>query len=161
MINLDLIKRSFRKILSLSKYDKRLIFEALILVGLYRMMILVVPFNKYSKYIGEYNRETPLEINDNDYNSIKRIAWSVNIVSKYVPWESKCFVQALTAQRLLKRRKIDNTLYLGLNTHSNKMEAHAWLRCGQILVTGGNNKNGFTQVAKFGSISKLQTLGKH
>jgi hypothetical protein len=30
------------------------------------------------------------------------------------------------------------------------LKAHAWLRCGQVFVTGGYNKSGFTEVAKFG-----------
>jgi hypothetical protein len=30
------------------------------------------------------------------------------------------------------------------------MKAHAWLRCGKLIVTGGESKAGFTVTAVFG-----------
>ena len=150
MISLSIIKRKVKTLLLLERQDKLLIIEAFLLTGIFRIVVLIIPFKKYKKYIGIYNEETPLEINKKEYRIIKRIAWAVNSVSKITPWESKCLVQALTAQRMLKRRKVISTIYFGLNKGTeNNMQAHAWLRCGQIYVTGGHNKNGFKEVARF------------
>lgn len=137
-------------ILSRTKWsDKKLLFEALFLTALARAVILLIPFKKYQKYLGVYSQKTSYEVPIDKYRIIKRISWAVNIVSKYTPWESKCLVQAVTAQRMLKTRKIGSTLYLGVNKDKNNLNAHAWLRCGQVIVTGGYNKGAFKVVAKF------------
>jgi hypothetical protein len=142
--------RKIKRFLRIKWYDKKILLEALFLTALSRIIILYIPFKKYSKHIGTYNEETPLEININDYRIIKRIGWAVNTVSELTPWDSKCLVQAMAAQRMLKSRKVCSTLYLGVNKDgSSGMQAHAWLRCGQLYVTGGYNKNEFKEVAKF------------
>ena len=64
------------------------------------------------------------------------------------PWESKCLVRALAAQRLLCRRGLSSTLYLGCGMEEGKMVAHAWLRFGEMYVTGGDG-GGYTTVARF------------
>ena len=62
--------------------------------------------------------------------------------------ESKCLVRALAAQRLLCRRGLSSTLYLGCGMEEGKMVAHAWLRFGEMYVTGGDG-GGYTTVARF------------
>lgn len=129
--------------------DKLLIVETFILEGIARAVILIVPFNKIKKYIGKHKEETSFEIDNAACQIAIRVAWAVNHVSRNTPWESKCLVQALTAQNMLKRRKVSSTIYLGVKKNGGKMEAHAWLRCGQLYVTGGINKGEFTEVARF------------
>lgn len=84
-----------------------------------------------------------------DYKYVLKVAYAVNRVCNRTRWESKCLVRALTAQRLLRKKKIPSTLYLGcgLDDEGN-MIAHAWLRCGRIYVTGGNG-DGYAVVDKF------------
>ena len=57
-------------------------------------------------------------------------------------------VRALAAQRLLCRRGLSSTLYLGCGMEEGKMVAHAWLRFGEMYVTGGDG-GGYTTVARF------------
>ena len=155
MQNLSVLTRKTRTFFHIKWCDKVILLEALFLTGIARLVILSIPFGKYKKYIGTHKEETSFDINLEEYRVIKRIAWAVNTVSKYTPWESKCLVQALTAQRMLKERKVSSTLYLGVNKdEKNNMKAHAWLRCGQVIVTGGYNKNEFKEVAKFGFMVK-------
>lgn len=150
MQNLLVLVKKLRTFISIKWCDKKILLEALFLTAVSRMVILSIPFKKYSKHIGTYNEETPFEIDINGYRTIKRVGWAVGTVSQYTPWESKCLVQAMTAQRMLKSRKLCSTLYLGVNKdESNNIKAHAWLRCGQLYVTGGYNKNEFKVVAKF------------
>lgn len=129
--------------------DRLLVIETFMLAGIARAIILLVPFNKIKKYIGKHKKETPFEIDSTFYDIASRVAWAVDHVSRNTPWQSKCLVQALTAQNMLKHRKISSTLYLGVKKDGGKMEAHAWLRCGQMYVTGGINKDEFTEVARF------------
>jgi hypothetical protein len=46
------------------------------------------------------------------------------------------------------KKHISSTLYLGVGKDNDQMVAHAWLRCGQLYVTGGNGSN-YSMVAKF------------
>jgi hypothetical protein len=53
---------------------------------------------------------------------------------------------------MLKRRRIAATLYLGVAKDENKAEklaAHAWLRCGDVILTGAHGHRQFTVVAMF------------
>lgn len=77
-------------------------------------------------------------------------------VSPYTPWTSNCFPQALVAKYWLRQRHIPTTLYLGValtktaDAPRAEMAAHAWLRCGPLIVTGGRGHERFTTVAHFG-----------
>lgn len=82
------------------------------------------------------------------YRQAARIAQIVGKVCDKTPWESKCLVRALAAQRLLCRRGLSSTLYLGCGMEEGKMVAHAWLRFGEMYVTGGDG-GGYTTVARF------------
>jgi hypothetical protein len=61
-------------------------------------------------------------------------------------------VQALAATVLLQRHRIDGTLYLGVarvNDTPEGLNAHAWLRCGELVVTGAAERARYTPVASF------------
>ena len=87
-------------------------------------------------------------IRRNGIRQAARIARIVGKVCDKTPWESKCLVRALAAQRLLYRQGLSSTLYLGCGMEEGKMVAHAWLRFGEMYVTGGDG-GGYTTVARF------------
>ena len=94
--------------------------------------------------------ESPLDDLPQDPQQIGRVAWAVNKISKYTPWQSKCLVQAIAAKRMLQARQIVSTLYLGVKkSNSQQLEAHAWLRSGSLYLTGGQGHKYFTVVATF------------
>lgn len=142
--------------------DKFLILRIFILTAIMRSAMLIIPFKNLRKYMGELNKESSLNVSDDDYKMARRISWSIKKVAKYTPWESKCLVQALTAQYLLSCSHLETTLYLGVSRENNikienqntkkrkesNMIAHSWIRCGSFYVTGGDGKN-FATVAKF------------
>mgnify|MGYP003171684860 CR=1 FL=1 len=101
--------------------------------AIFRMQLLLLPPGKLRKGWGRENEES---------------AQIVGKVCDKTPWESKCLVRALAAQRLLCRRGLSSTLYLGCGMEEGKMVAHAWLRFGEMYVTGGDG-GGYTTVARF------------
>ena len=145
----QLIRKIKIFIFNISLKDKLLFMEAFILTGIMRFKILKVPFNKLKKSMGTVNKESSKEISIEDARVVMNIREKVTIISKHTPWESLCLVQAMTVQRMLKKRGLSTTLYLGVNKDKeNNMRAHAWIRCGSIYVTGGNG-SGYANVAKF------------
>ena len=125
--------------------------------GVARFAMLKIPFKILKKYMGVYKEESEQEIDKESFLYIKKVRNLICSVSKYTPWESKCLVQALVAQKLLKEKGLRTTLYLGVglneitqgeDTKENNMLAHSWIRCGNLYVTGGDGHD-FATVAKF------------
>lgn len=116
--------------------------------AIFRFQILTMEMNKLHKYWGEEGKESPYEETDENYIFAYRVSKEVDRICRKTKWESKCLVRALTAQKLLKEKGIHSTLYLGCGLEEGKMIAHAWLRCGELYVTGGNGA-GYAIVDKF------------
>lgn len=132
---------------------KIMALEALFLMALIRFSIIFIPFRYVASVIGKPMCETSEEIDTDILIVTKKIAWLINKLSHYTPWESKCFVKALAGQIMLKKRGIPCTLYLGMaKDKTDKLSAHAWLRCGNSIILGGNERPGFTTVAYFSAI---------
>ncbi|MEG0847286.1 MAG: lasso peptide biosynthesis B2 protein [Niameybacter sp.] len=140
--------------LNLDWRTKWLMIQTFVLCGIARALILLIPFKKIRPYLGTHNADSRQEEDVEVYRQAKRIAHTVSIVSHYTPWESKCLVQAMVAQYLLKRRKIPTTLYLGVaKGGEGELKAHAWLRCGQLIVTGDGARRGYKEVARFANFA--------
>jgi hypothetical protein len=68
---------------------------------------------------------------------ISRVQLAVARVDRYVPWNTECYTQALTAKYLLKRRGISTLLTIGFKKdESGQVQGHAWLTINEWLVTG-------------------------
>lgn len=117
--------------------DKGLLMQAWLLLGLARIAILTIQFKRLAKYLGEPSVETPTELSEEEMERCRRVSWAVQRASRFTPWTSNCFPQAIVAQHLLWRRRISSTIYFGLKMEESKpMQAHAWVRCGPRIVTG-------------------------
>lgn len=129
--------------------DKRITIEAWLFCMYYRVIVFSVPMKYLEKTFGTRDEESAVEGTKRDYYWAVRVSRVVNRIADKTPWESKCLVRALAAQRILKRRNVSTTLYLGVGKDDNmKMIAHAWLRCGLFYVTGGTGEE-YAMVAKF------------
>jgi hypothetical protein len=80
------------------------------------------------------------------------IGRAVRSAAANTPWKSVCLPQAVAGQWMLKRRRIAATLYLGVakkDADPEQLAAHAWLRCGDAILTGTAGHRQFTVVASF------------
>lgn len=119
------------------------------LCAFYRARMLLIPSKYLEKHWGEKGQESPREESENNYWTCVYVGNAVTRIAEKTPWESKCMVQALTAQYLLHRKGISTTLYLGVGKDDEgNMIAHAWIRSGRCYVTGGDGK-GMAVVGKF------------
>lgn len=81
---------------------------------------------------------------------VDRVAWAIEAVRWATPWDSNCLARALTGKRMLRRRRVDCTIYLGVKkSDPRSLEAHAWLRCGEKIITGEPGHDQFIVVATF------------
>lgn len=141
------IKKLFRFI----KYNRHKVMSvrALLLSGIYRIEILAIKPNRLRKNWGVEGQESEKAETVEHYRYAVKVAYAVDRICDRTKWESKCLVRALTAQYLLAKKGIHTTMYLGCGMDDNKMVAHAWLRCGEMFVTGGNGEEKYAIVSKF------------
>jgi hypothetical protein len=78
----------------------------------------------------------------------EQVRWAVGTASRVMLQKPTCFPQAVAATTMLRRRAVASTLYLGVDP-ARALEAHAWVRAGSILVTGGPDPGRFTVVSMF------------
>lgn len=130
--------------------DRRLFLRAFWLLGLARFAILAVPFRRIAPFLGEVTGESPERAPAESDALAKRISWAVETAARYTPWESRCLARAMAAKAMLRRRNVPGTLYLGLAKDSEEgLSAHAWVRCGERILTGGAGHERFTVIAQF------------
>ena len=125
--------------------------EAVFWLGLTRGTILLFPFRVIAPYVGRLNHETPRGCSASQQAIAQDIAWAILVISRYTPWHSNCLAQAVAGTFMLQRCGIGSTLYLGLKRSADKLEAHAWLRAGEQIVTGSAVMHQYTSISFFGA----------
>jgi hypothetical protein len=154
------VKNKLRTILQLDKQTMLLLLEAFIYLGWARIL-KALPFSKIAPSLGKQMIETPFDLDKIHVPTLRSISLAIHIMSKYTMWESKCLVKAIAGMRMLERRQVDSTLYLGTSRDEDgQMIAHAWLRSGSIYISGSEGMEKFTVVGKFAKFSNENVEGE-
>lgn len=137
-----------------------LFIEAFINLGKARYL-KSIPFSKVAPSLGERTKETTFSPITSNKEEIVNISKAIHIMSRYTFWESQCLVKAIAGMKMLEKRKIESTLYLGTAKDENGgLIAHAWLRSGPLYISGAEVMNRFTVVAKFAKEIRPNKLDK-
>ncbi len=93
----------------------------------------------------------PVSANYEQQARAERIGYIVEQVARRLPFRCVCLQQVLASRRMLKRRHLPATVYLGVlpeempvasepeNKHNDKLPgtaAHAWVKSGDRVVNG-------------------------
>jgi len=71
-------------------------------------------------------------------SDVERLSWAIAVAAQRVPWRSDCFIKTIAADRWLRRHDLQADFYLGVaKDDQDVFAAHAWLRHGDLTVTGG------------------------
>lgn len=135
-----------------NRTERLLLLEAAVLLGIARLLVLTIPFRWLAGSLGKRMNESGTLIAEADLQLARLIGQAIRSAANNTPWKSVCLPQAVAGQWMLKRRRIAATLYLGVAKNENKTEklaAHAWLRCGDAILTGAKGHRQFTVVATF------------
>jgi hypothetical protein len=130
-------------------FDYSLFLEAWMYLSFAKLLIIFFPFKKIAALIGKPQIESPKEMFTN--KKITDIEVAVLRGVKYVFFSSRCYDQALATTLMLKSRRIPSTIYFGLHKEVEHLLAHAWVRCGDKIVSGKLGHERFTPVAWFSS----------
>jgi hypothetical protein len=147
-----MIIKGFKYFLFGSFSDKKLYFLALIWSMFTRFFMLYIPFKYYRRYLGEMQQLNNFEATESQLQEAINIKVKVLLVCKNTPWESKCLVQAVTCKQLLLKKGIHTNLFLGVwkDENATEMKAHAWLKLGDVILTGKHGHQKFKVVNFFG-----------
>jgi type IV secretory pathway ATPase VirB11/archaellum biosynthesis ATPase len=152
--------KKLRTIVTLDMKTMLLLIEAFFYLGWARFL-KTLPFSKIAPSLGQQLKETTYDNNLIHVPTVKNVSNAIKIMSKYTFWESKCLVKAIAGMRMLERRRIDSTLYLGtMRDENGQMIAHAWLRSGSIYISGSEGMSKFTVVGKFAKLMRRELEGE-
>jgi hypothetical protein len=127
-------RQKLRRVLQLTFSDWRYLAVACLELFAARIRLAAVTTDKI---LGKL--QAPLSVGLGSSSlEVRRLAWAIAIAAQYVPWRSDCLVQVLAADRWLRRHHLQPDFYLGVaKDERGGLAAHAWLRYGDIIVTGG------------------------
>jgi hypothetical protein len=139
----------FMKIRHMRWRDRFLYAEALVYLSWISPAIRLVPFRVIGRMASRPVRGREPEPGERRI-LIYRIRRAIAGCAKRVPWECVCFQQGLAAHLMLRRRGVASTLYYGAANDSVKgLNAHVWVRAGDIDVIGTENASEFAILARF------------
>ncbi|WP_064091676.1 lasso peptide biosynthesis B2 protein [Rossellomorea aquimaris] len=148
-----------RIFLSMNWTMKKLLFESFLYLGWARIL-KIFPFAKVAPTLGERLKETSFSPNMKNKEILSNISQALHIMSRYTIWESRCLVKAIAGMKMLEKRQIESTLYLGTaRDEQGQLIAHAWLRSGPFYLTGAEGMEKFTVVGKFANDIKGESNG--
>ncbi len=134
----------WRRFLQLDGANKWLLLRATAWLAIARIMLVVMPFRHLSARLSAASNSTQIEP---DQDLLQRIAYAVSAAANNVPWRSDCFPQTIAAHMLLKRYGHASTIHFGVErVGEDALSGHAWLTCGETVVTGAAELDRYTKV---------------
>lgn len=100
--------------------------------------------------LGEHQKEAQSILNPEEKAYLTRLQKNMRRLKRNLPWNVKCFEEVIAAKKLLEKKDIKSTLYLGVaRNEENKLIAHAWLKTDNRIVFGQNVHHRFTSVGHY------------
>jgi hypothetical protein len=144
------VEEQSAKFWELSKTERRLLVEAWARMGMGRFAMVCLPWRWVRSRLGELNAIVEPTLRSGDAILATQIAWAIETSRWFTPWNSNCMARAIAAQQMLAKRGIPSTLYIGAGKEGNKtFGTHAWVRCGDQLVTEEKDQGHLTVLATF------------
>lgn len=139
------LRNKLRTFLHLSAAERRLIYEAALMLAMARLIVLTVPFRVITPWL----RRAPAGASC-DRDLLLAVRQAVKIAARNVPWNAVCLPQALAAKAMLAWRGCGSTFHLGATFDSDgKLIAHAWLVAGGQVVVGAAGMHRISPLAHF------------
>ncbi len=127
-----------------------LICEALLALAIARVALACLPFKRIAAWLGTAGTETPASATEDEIFMAREIGWAVSAAARRVLWDGRCLGQALAATGMLRRRGLEGTVSFGAGRDdAAEFTAHAWLRLGPLMVTGGPGHEQFQTFTTF------------
>lgn len=125
-----------RKALALSWSDRFLVLEAMLLLGLARLALRIIPEPRLFPWFCRSPR-VPQPGGAARIRQIRHIRRAILVGARHAPWRTVCFPQAIAAQTMLRRRGIGTILVYGARrSRDDGLSGHVWLQDGDTIIIG-------------------------
>ncbi len=129
---------------------RRFVREALVQLLWARIALACVPFRHLAAWMGAPGTESPRDLHPEQEQTVEAVSWALRAAALRVPWDCRCLAQAIAGHRMLRRHGLRSTVYFGVRKDPDSpFDAHAWLRCGSWLVTGGEGHQKYRVLCRF------------
>lgn len=130
-----------------------LLVEALVWLSLISVAIRILTLEGIARRLGLSESGTPIVLAGSQDLLAQDVKRALRAVEGRLPWTCTCLCQALAGTALLTRRGLPAVLSLGVakggGEAKDRIQAHAWLDCGALNITGGETSDSFSLLAKF------------
>lgn len=128
---------SIKKFIQLKPEERSLFFEAYFTLIWVRILLIFTSFKFLSRKLDIVDLHlSPEVINEKQMKNVKKISKSIKQASNYVLGTSTCLVQSVSVQKMLKKRSLQGSLYVGVSKDDVMIHAHAWIQCNDEIVIG-------------------------
>ncbi len=136
----SILVRKTSSFASIPGREKALFLEAIITAFYVKLTLLLLPFNRVARWLGQPISDPLDETTLEGANTAKKIKFALQLCERYTPWRLECYTLAVTGKILLNRRKEKGILYFGFcKAADGKLKGHAWLKRSGVIVSGGSN----------------------
>ena len=142
-----------KKLTKLTPGDYAMMTEALFYLLVSDFLIYLLPMRWWSGWIGEAQQAVDANpVAENQKQTVRKVRKNVFRANKLLLKSSRCFALSLAIKKMLSRRNISVSLYLGVNKgETGNLKAHAWVKGGEQIIYGGSNASEkYTQLIAFG-----------
>jgi hypothetical protein len=143
-----MIKR-LRILVRLPAPERGALLSAIVWCSTAGLVLKLFSFRRVASHLGQHMAVSTAEPDATRTAEVRRVEWAVATAARNLPWKPVCLPQAVAAQWMLRRKGIPSTLYLGIDPTGN-YDAHAWVRAGAVIVTGGPSIQRYAVVSTFG-----------
>jgi hypothetical protein len=141
-----------RKLRAVPWRDRALLVAAVVMLAVTRVAVALVPFRVIARTLGLRQVGVSARTDAPCPDAARRVGWAVGMAAAHVPWQSTCLMQAIAGSMLLTGSGIESTVSFGVakdGRAANDLLAHAWLRCGETIITGETEAGQFVELATF------------
>ncbi|MGC9375050.1 MAG: lasso peptide biosynthesis B2 protein [Bacteroidales bacterium] len=129
------------------RLEKRLLRQTFYWLVVSFIWVRWLPLRWFSHRLGTFRKESADALQEGQEELIGKAQQALRRLKRRLPWKVKCFEEAITVKKSLKKYGIESTLYLGVKKdEEKKLKAHAWLKAGGRVVAGEKGHQAFTVV---------------
>lgn len=142
--------KPLKKYFQIPKAEKKLFRKAFCHLFLAWFNTSFSPMKKYVKKLGKEKTESPETALQEHQEYLLSLKTAIRRAAKFAPFKSRCLQQAYAGKIILNKQNIPSTIYFGVAKDETKgLKAHAWLRAGDIYISGGKERFEYAVVGNY------------
>lgn len=139
--------RKIKKYYSIDQTERKILNRTFFWLIYAFILVRFIPLRWFSSSLGEFNKRAEVKTDERQIQLINLFRKNLKRLKKVLPWQVKCFEEAIAGKKVLINYDIRTTLYLGVTKEGEQnLKAHAWLKSGDQFITGERGYKNYTVV---------------